>query len=252
MLQLQSGIIYGPVNSRRLGSSLGLNILPSTYKACPFNCAYCQYGFTPADGYITESDGRDLPTVPEIEKALWDALDEYPSVAYITFSGNGEPTLHPDFGAIVDAVKKIGNSAAPQAKVAVLSNSALVHKTEIREALNRLDVRFMKLDAGDEETFRRYNRPHKSITLDGIIDGLKKLDDIIIQALFAGGDYGNYNDKAINSWIEKIGLIKPTACHIYSLDRPSADGRLTLASNNDLLKIKDLAGKRINIPIEVY
>ncbi len=252
LLQLQEGIIYGPINSRRLGSSLGLNILPTAYKACPFNCAYCQYGFTPSHGFITESDGRDLPTIPEIEKALWDALDEYPSVSYITFSGNGEPTLHPDFGKIIDSVKEIRDGAAPQAKVAILSNSALIHKSDIRDALGKLDTRFMKLDAGDEKTFRRFNRPHKSLDFNSIIDGLKKLDNIYIQALFAGGEHGNYNEKAIDSWIDKIGEIKPIACHIYSLDRPTADGRLTLISRADLIKIKELTEKQVNSPVQVF
>jgi len=252
LLQLQNDIIYGPINSRRLGSSLGLNILPTSYKACPFNCAYCQYGFTPSHGFMTESDGRDMPTLSEVEKALWGALDEYPSVSYITFSGNGEPTLHPDFGNIVDAVKKIRDDAAPQAKVAILSNSALVYKLEVRDALSRLDVRFMKLDAGDEDTFRRFNRPHKSLDFNSIIDGLKMLENIYIQALFAGGEYGNFNDKAIDSWIEKIGEIKPIACHIYSLDRPTADGRLTLINRADLLKIKELTEKSVNIPVSVF
>jgi wyosine [tRNA(Phe)-imidazoG37] synthetase (radical SAM superfamily) len=252
LLQLQNSIIYGPINSRRLGSSLGLNILPTTYKACPFNCAYCQYGFTPAHGFITGSDGRDMPTLTEIEQALYGALDEYPSVAYITFSGNGEPTLHPDFGDIVDSVKKIRDKVASQAKVAILSNSALVYKPEIRDALSRLDVRFMKLDAGDETTFRRFNRPHKSISFDGIVDGLKNLESIYIQTLFAGGDHGNFSDRAIDNWIEKIGEIKPIACHIYSLDRGTADGRLTLVTRQDLLKIKELSEKRINIPVQVF
>ena len=125
LLQLQEGIIYGPINSRRLSSSLGLNILPTAYKACPFNCAYCQYGFTPSHGFITESDGRDLPTVEDIKVVLEDALEEYPSVAYITFSGNGEATVHPDFGAIVDAVEEIRDNFASQAKVAILSNSTV-------------------------------------------------------------------------------------------------------------------------------
>ncbi len=252
LLPLQESIIYGPVNSRRLGSSLGLNILPIEYKACPFNCAYCQYGFTPSHGFITESDRRDMPSIKEIKAALEDTLEEYPSVSYITFSGNGEATLHPDFGKIIDVVKKIRDGAAPQAKVAILSNSALVYKPEIRDALSKLDARFMKLDAGDEKIFRSFNHPHKSLDFNSMIDGLKQLENIHIQALFAGGEYGNYSDEAINSWIEKIGEIRPLGCHIYSLDRPTADGRLTLVNRDGLLKIKERAENRINIPVWVF
>lgn len=252
LLQLQEEIIYGPVDSRRLGASLGLNILPVRYKACPFNCAYCQYGFTPPNGYIPESDGRDLPSVDEIKAALEDALEEYPSVSYITFSGNGEPTLHPDFSKIIDVVKIIKDNAAPSAKVAILSNSALVSKERVRGALSKLDVRFMKLDAGDENTFRRFNRPHKDIEYEQMVNGLKQLKDIYIQTLFAGGEHGNCDDSAVEKWIEKIGEIKPLGCHIYSLDRPSADGRLTLVDREGLLKIKERTTMLTNIPVAVF
>jgi wyosine [tRNA(Phe)-imidazoG37] synthetase (radical SAM superfamily) len=252
ILELQGGIIYGPINSRRLGSSLGLNILPPTYKACPFNCAYCQYGYTPAKGFLVESDGTDLPTVDEVVMALTEALDEFPAVGYITFSGNGEPTLHPDFSQIVDEVKILRDKYAPQAKTAILSNSAFVFREHIRRALCRLDARFMKLDAGDEETFKKYNRANPKIKYADIVDGLKRMDSIIIQALFAGGIGGNYNDYAIDKWIEKIGEIKPVECHIYSLDRPSADKRLTIIDRENLTIISDKAGDRVGVTVRVF
>jgi len=252
ILELQGGIIYGPINSRRLGSSLGLNILPPGYKACPFNCAYCQYGFTTAKGFLVESDGTDLPTIDEIVMALTDALDEYPSVAYITFSGNGEPTLHPDFDCIVDEVKILRDKFAPQAKTAILSNSAFVSRENVRRALSKLDARFMKLDAGDEETFKKYNRVNPKIKFADIVDGLKKMDDIIIQALFAGGEGGNYNDYVIEKWIEKIDEIKPVECHIYSLDRPSADKRLTVINREGLKIISDKAAERVGVTVRVF
>ncbi len=252
LLGLQKNIVYGPINSRRLGSSLGLNLLPVAYKMCPFNCAYCQYGYTSRKGYITESDGTDLPTVEEVGRALEEALNDYPSVSYITFSGNGEATLHPKFDEIVDIVKKIKDSLAPQARVAILSNSALVYKPEIRQALAKLDVRFMKLDAGDESTFKRFNRPHKNLSYRAIIDGLKKMKNIHIQALFAGGEWGNYNDRAIEAWVGTIGEIKPIECHIYSIDRPAAEGRLTLLTKVELDRIKKLTFERHSIKVKVF
>ena len=252
ILQLQSGIIYGPVNSRRLGSSLGINLLPTRYKVCPFNCAYCQYGFTEGIGYVASSDGQDMPTVDEVIGALEEALGEYPSVSYITFSGNGEPTLHPEFGAIVDKIKGIRNHLAPLARLAVLSNSALVGREEVRASLSRLDARFMKLDAGDEETFRRFNRPHQDIKYDDILSGLKELKDITIQALFAGGESGNFSDRSIASWIEKIYEIKPNECHIYSIERPAADRRLKLIDESGLRKIKERAESLGGIPVKIF
>jgi len=251
-LKLKKSIIYGPVNSRRLGSSLGVNLLPHTYKACPFNCAYCQYGFTGERGHMIVTDGHDMPKVGDVVEAVRLALEEFPSVSYITFSGNGEPTLHPDFETIVAELKKLKNEISPGIRLAILSNSALVSKENVRKGLANLDSRFMKLDCGDEKTFRQFNRPHKDITLDMIADGLKKLDDIIIQALFAGGEIGNYNDTSIDRWIEKIGEIRPLECHIYSLDRPSADRRLVKIDKEGLTRIKRLTEERVGVAVRVF
>ncbi len=251
-LKLKKDIIYGPVNSRRLGSSLGLNILPTGYKACPFNCLYCQYGFTPPQGHIIDSDGSDMPTVDDVVSALSRAFDDFPSVSYITFSGNGEPTLHPDFPLIVQEVKILKNHINPEIKLAILSNSSLVFKDDVRRGLALLDARFMKLDCGDEETFMRFNRPYPDIKFDMIIDGLRNLDDIIIQSLFAGGDAGNYSDYAIDRWAEKIEEIKPRECHIYSLDRPSADRSLTKIDADGLLKIKQKTERRAGVLVKVF
>ena len=252
LLQLQKGIIYGPINSRRLGSSLGVNLLPADFKACPFNCAYCQYGYTPIKGFITESNDIDFPSVSQVIDALTDALDEYPCVNYITFSGNGEPTIHPHFPEVVHEIKRVKSKIAPRAHLAILSNSAMVSKDNIRRALAELDDRFMKLDAGNEETFKKYNRPHRSVTFDSIIDGLKKLDSIVIQTLFTSGEHGNSSEKQISDWIDKIAEIKPLECHIYSIDRPFPDGKLKIIDKDGLNRIKDRAETQINIPVKVY
>jgi len=252
LLGLQNGIIYGPINSRRLGASLGINLLPTGYKACPFNCAYCQYGYTPAKGYKSTWNGDDMPSSAEVFGALEEALEEYPAVSYVTFSGNGEPTLHPQFGEIVEGVKKIKEKQAPQARLAILSNAALVGRAEIREALMRLDVRFMKLDAGDKIMFRRYNRPHKDIKYDMVIDGLKQLGNITIQALFAGGEHGNYNESHIDGWAKKIAEIGPDECHIYSLDRGTPDGKLTKIEKEGIESITVVSNKYSEIPITCF
>ncbi|MEW5924280.1 MAG: radical SAM protein [Candidatus Zixiibacteriota bacterium] len=252
MLALQKGIIYGPVNSRRLGSSLGINLLPTGFKACPFNCAYCQYGYTPEKGYRTEWNGDDIPSVDMVIEALVAALDEYPAVSYITFSGNGEPTLHPQFGAIVEEVGKTKKQYAPQAKLAILSNSGLVKRADIREALMRLDVRFMKLDAGEHETFMKFNRPHNSITFSEVVEGLKMLGDFSIQALFAAGEHGNYQESHIESWARLIDELKPNECHLYSLDRPTPDGKLTKVDKDGLSYLVSIARKFTDIPIKIF
>jgi wyosine [tRNA(Phe)-imidazoG37] synthetase (radical SAM superfamily) len=251
-LKLKKTIIYGPVNSRRLGSSLGLNILPTGYKACPFNCAYCQYGFTGGMGHVVDSDGADMPGVEEVVAALKKAFEEYPSVSYITFSGNGEPTLHPDFLNIVREVKKLKDGINPGIRLAILSNSSLVYKAEVREGLALLDARFMKLDTGDEATFQRFNRPREGISLEKIVSGLKQLENIIIQSLFAGGESGNSDKRSIDCWIEKIGEIRPMECHIYSLDRPAADRSLVQIDREGLTEIKRKTDERVGVSVKVF
>jgi wyosine [tRNA(Phe)-imidazoG37] synthetase (radical SAM superfamily) len=252
LISLQKGIIYGPIKSRRLGLSLGINLLPGDMKICPFNCIYCQYGYTTSAGFKMEYDHERLPGVEDVEAALIEGIGKNPNIAYITFSGNGEPTIHPDFPGLVGMVIKTRDGLIPSAKTAILSNSATVSRPDIVAALDRLDCRFMKLDCGDEKTFRRYNRCHKSITFDGVISGLKNMRDIVIQALFAGGRHGNASDENIERWINAIGIIKPRECHIYSLDRTPADGSLVKLELADLNRIKEAAERKIGIPVKVF
>ncbi len=251
-IALQKNIIYGPVNSRRLGKSLGVNLLPPDMKLCPFNCVYCQYGYTSPAGFAFNFDRDKLPGIEDIKAALINGIESHPKVSYITFSGNGEPTIHPDFPDIVDAVIEIRDKTIPHARTAILSNSATVSDANIISALNKLDRRFMKLDCGDERIFRRFNRCHKNVTFDGIISGLKDMRDIVIQSLFAGGSHGNTTDENIESWIDKIGLIKPVECHIYSLDRGPADGSLVRLNRSALNKIKEAAESQTQIPVHVF
>jgi wyosine [tRNA(Phe)-imidazoG37] synthetase (radical SAM superfamily) len=203
-------------------------------------------------GYISSSNGEDMPTAEQAATAVEAALKRFPGIAYVTFSGNGEPTLHPQFGEIVDIVNELKKKYTPHAKSAILSNSALVSRKETREALARLDARFMKLDAGDKDTFKRFNRPHKDIRFNEVVAGLKKLENIAIQALFAGGESGNADESSIDGWIERVGEIRPLECHIYSLDRPSADNRLTIIDRDGLSNIKQKAKSRINIPVYCF
>lgn len=209
LLTLQENIVYGPVNSRRLGRSLGINILPPGQKICTFNCLYCQYGWTDYD-IVKNAKKEDFPgtetIITAVEKALA-GLGEPP--AYLTFSGNGEATIHPDFPEIVDAVIKLRNRAVPGSKTAILSNSTLVDKERVRNALEKLDVRIMKLDTGSQAVFTSYNDPMDGIRLDSVTDGLALLKDVTIQSLFTGGLLGNYSQSAIDDWIKRIKKIRP-------------------------------------------
>ena len=138
-LSLQRGVIYGPVDSRRLGRSLGINLLPTGYKLCAFDCIYCQYGRTKVLTASAEK-GR-FPTVEVVLRKVEEALRQVPDLNYLTFSGNGEPTLHPHFVELVKDVIHLRDKLRPEVKSAILSNSALVGREEVREALARLDLR---------------------------------------------------------------------------------------------------------------
>jgi wyosine [tRNA(Phe)-imidazoG37] synthetase (radical SAM superfamily) len=250
-IPLQQGIIYGPVNSRRLGRSLGVNIVSTKIKTCTFNCVYCQYGLRRiSDEYLTARHW--YPSTSKIIDTLGEILPMLnPPPAYITFSGNGEATLHPDFSTIVDQVKLLRDKYTFQAAVAILSNSSTVITEEIRDALSGLDRKIMKLDCGDEETFKRYNQPLPGIVFGDIIKGLKQMDNITIQALFSGGSGGNYSDDHVQRWVKKIIEIAPADVQIYTLDRSYPSEFITPLSREELLKIKDLVIKE-GIKAEVY
>jgi wyosine [tRNA(Phe)-imidazoG37] synthetase (radical SAM superfamily) len=243
LLELKKEIIYGPVNSRRLGRSLGINILAGGKKVCTFNCVYCQYGWTKIH---TIKPGQSLifPSAEEVKKALEEALRKMASPpAYITFSGNGEPTLHPDFAQIVEEVTAVRDRTAPEAKTAILSNSSLVAEKNIREALSRLDTRIMKLDCGSEEVFKRYNKPCRGVGLEAIIEGLSRLNDVTIQTLVASGQEGNFELQNISSCVERLMKIRPSSVQLYTLDRGYPADDLKPATKEELDRIKSEAEK---------
>jgi wyosine [tRNA(Phe)-imidazoG37] synthetase (radical SAM superfamily) len=255
LLKLQKGIIYGPVHSRRLGLSLGINILPETAKVCPFNCLYCQYGWTKIHKMNLKDIHLNLPSIESVRESLrvaLEGLDEH--VSYITFSGNGEPTLHPDFSQIVEEATVLRDQLAPWAKTAVLSNSALVFDQAIRESLRRLDLRIMKLDCGLPRLFKKYNQPCPGLTLEGITEGLmelSKLRPLAIQTLVSSGKSGNFTSQNISAWMERIKKIKPAAVQLYTLDRGCPSSDLLPATRDELKWIKDEA-EQAGISIEVY
>ena len=223
-IELQAGIIYGSINSRRLGSSLGINLMPSSYKLCSFNCIYCQYGQTSCQIATIGPGGiGGLPWPEKVSLALEDRLKSNPEAKYdyITFSGNGEPTLHPQFEEIVKVVKRIRDKFASQSKLAILSNGSTLERDHIQRALRELDLPIMKLDAGAEETFKKINQPHPSIRFGELVRNLKKTRTITIQTMFVDGETENSSDEKVRSWVARIKEIQPKGVQIYSLSRPA-------------------------------
>jgi len=253
VLSLQSRCIYGPVSSRRLGRSLGLNVLPTGAKVCTFDCVYCHYGAADVHAFGPEINYPDVSLVAgELEQTLEAFVDRHEHLDAITFSGNGEPTLHPQFGRIVDEVMKIRDRFTPGLPVTILSNSTMVNQPQVRAALLRLDRRIMKLDAGSQTAFAAVNHPHPSIRLEEILDVLKRLELITIQAAFMAGSVDNAGRKDIDAWMEAIADIRPSDIQIYTIDRPSADGFLRKLDRSDLERIATEVAKKTGITTRVF
>ncbi len=251
LLELKSEFIYGPVSSRRLGRSLGVNVLPSGRKVCTFDCLYCQYGRFRAVG-AEEAAGYDFPGVDDILDALEQALKTLdPPARYITFSGNGEATLHPGFRELVEGMRELRDTLSPTSKTAILSNATTVNDPAIRRTLAMLDVRIMKLDAGTEEMLTHYNRPPSGITLKETVDGLTALEDVTVQSLFTKGPEGNFAPGHVSAWVEQVRSVAPVFVQVYTLDRASPTRSLLPLDKSELLHIKSLLEKE-NISAGVY
>jgi wyosine [tRNA(Phe)-imidazoG37] synthetase (radical SAM superfamily) len=227
MLPLLDGLVYGPVRSRRLGCSLGINVLPRNLKACTFNCSYCQYGWTKAPGRHPDEVADSWPTPSSIARAVAQRLPRLlagkDAVACLTLAGHGEPTLHPRFAEVVAEVRTVRDALAPGLPVAVLSNSATLDLPGVVPALNALDARYMKLDAGESAVLRRVNAA--TIPIEQIVAGLSRLEDVVIQTMFVRDRLGridNATDLAVANWIGILHALSPKAVHVYSIDRAPA------------------------------
>lgn len=220
---LFDSIVFGPVKSRRLGVSLGINLLPTNQKICSFDCIYCECGWTNS---MTTSD---FPSTSQVEQSLETKLTamkesgELPDV--ITFAGNGEPTLHPDFTTIIDITIHLRNKYCPTAKIAVLSNSTLISNPQIYDSLLKVDQNILKLDSVFPETIEILNQPLFKLNIDTLINNLKRFSGrCTIQTLFVNGTFNgkfidNTTDQEVNAWLKAIQEIKPKDVMIYTIAR---------------------------------
>lgn len=227
-------IVFGPVKSRRLGVSLGINLLPCNRKICSFNCIYCECGWTlhPIPG------GSSFPARTDVYHALSARLQEMKgkgeSADVITFAGNGEPTLHPDFPLIIDDTIELRNRLAPSAKIAVLSNSSTINNPSIKAALLKVDMNILKLDSAIDETIRIHNQPRVKISVEELIENLSSFEGhVIIQTLFLRGRYNgrvidNTTPEEIDAWLKAIARIKPEEVMIYTIARDTPEGGMLM------------------------
>jgi wyosine [tRNA(Phe)-imidazoG37] synthetase (radical SAM superfamily) len=221
VLPIKQSIIYGPVDSRRLGKSLGINLMPQGRKYCDFDCLYCHYGRTVIHKYRTGPEDN-FPSVDEVLSEVERYLKSDVEYGYLTFSGNGEPTLHPEFDEIARECKDLLAKLRPYVKLTLLSNSSTCGQDHIIKALEYIDLPIMKLDAGSDELFRKINRPVDEIKFDNMLENLAAMDEPTIQTLFLTGEPDNSSPEAVNQWYECLNRIKPKSVQIYTLDRPFA------------------------------
>ena len=272
-IALQDSVVYGPVQSRRLGSSLGINPLPVSYKLCSSNCVYCQYGWTlparpPArlDAFGAGGGGRGAggPTRPTqaitrapellavIDAAFQKHAEQGTPVDCITLAGNGEPTLHPDLEELIVGLKRLRDRYFPSAKVGILSDATQLHRPDVARALQRLDVRYMKVDAGDEATWRAINLPLGDADWTRMIEGLKRLPDIILQSMFIQGSCDNTHEDHLDRWIALAGELRPLSVQVYTVDRAPADSGVVKVPRERLEAIASRLTAQTGIPAEVY
>ncbi len=253
---LQDGAVYGPIHSRRFGNSLGINPLPVTYKFCDFDCVYCQYGWTPRPGNkIPKTDEKLKPLgvlLQEIETSFIKFKQDGVPIHVVTIAGNGEPTLYPDFFNLTRGILNLRDQYFPGVKVGILSDSSQAHRPEIKQALELLDERCMKLDAGDSETIEEINKPAGGFNLKRTLEALRNLSDVTIQSIFIAGSYDNTKQKQIDDWIEAVRTVKPASVQVYTIDRPPADGGIKEVPLAKLNEIAELCQKRTGIKTEVF
>lgn len=254
-LQPHDHITYGPVRSRRLGRSLGINLLPRGEKLCNMNCAYCQYGWTRQRVTGRHSDGGwPLPSRVEAAVAarLRRAAADNELIDRLTVAGHGEPTLHPDFEEIAERLARVRDRVAPGLRLAILSNSTTAAWPDVRRGLALFDERHMKLDAGDPITCGRINGPGWSVR--AIVDALRDLPRIVVQAMFVTDQrhrIDNTTEGALSEWLAALDEIQPSRVDVYTLDRTPALGTLQALSVRRLREIAERV-RTLGIPAEAF
>lgn len=237
---LFTSTIFGPIHSRRLGTSLGVNLMPSDGKVCTFDCLYCEAGFN------AQGAGKSgLPSREEVRRLLEEKLADMKSkgenLDVITFSGNGEPTLHPDFPEVINDVIELRDRYFPEVKISVLSNSTRIGRSEVVEALKKVDNNILKLDSAFDETVRLIDRPtYSAYCVADIVEQMKQFEGkCIVQTMFLRGEYDGYSidnttDREVEALIDACVRIAPEEVMIYSIDRKTPAEHLVKVQHDEL------------------
>lgn len=217
---MREAIVFGPIHSRRLGSSLGINLLPQKGKLCNFDCIYCECGWN-KDG----REDRELPTSDDVRVALSQKLEDCSKnnvpIDSITFSGDGEPTLNPEFAQIIDITLELRDKFYPDAKVSVLSNATRVCRDDVFNALKKVDNPILKIDSATDEGAEKINQPQGEYHVEDIVNDLMKFKgDFILQTMFLrSDDFDSSEPKALSAWMDIVRKLRPREVMVYTLDR---------------------------------
>lgn len=239
---LFNSIIFGPVHSRRLGLSLGVNLLPAFGKWCSFDCIYCECGWN-KDGIADRKLPNKEDVVKSLETALSSRLHETPELNTITFSGNGEPTMHPDFAEIIEMAINLRDKYTPSAKISVLTNGSQIGKKAIVDALLKVDNAIIKLDSAFDETAVSIDRPQYMYSVSEVIKNLQPFKNrFVLQTMFLTGEFegkifDNTTDKELAAWYKVIDMVSPREVMIYTIDRDTPAKNLNKISQEVLNKI---------------
>ena len=236
--------IFGPVHSRRLGISLGINLLPADGKVCSFDCIYCECGFN-EDHRPTLPLPKREEVAEKLEKKLQEMVAEGQLPDVLTFAGNGEPTCHPHFPEIIDDTIRLRNQYCPKAKVSVLSNSTMIHRQDVHDALMKVDNNILKLDTVDPIYINKVDHPNGTYDVNHIIERLKAFKGhVIIQTMFMRGEcqgesVDNTSEAYVVPWLEVVKSIAPQQVMIYTIDRETPTQGLLKATHEQLDAIRD-------------
>lgn len=248
-------VVYGPIASRRLGESLGINLFPKN-KLCSFNCCYCYVGLTPRNSFQKEfMEGNILPSNEMknlIKKSIEYHLHKGTPIDYVTICGNGEATNYPYFIEIAEFLLLLKRKLFPRIPLAVLTNSATVHSKEIVDVVNKYDENFFKLDVGDEKTFRGINRALPGvISFQKIVDGLKQVVNLKIQSAVVDSPKLSNLSSLKGPFIEVVKELDPLAIHIHNIDYPVPDESIRRLSLEEMVRLGEHIADRSGIPVKV-
>lgn len=249
---LREETVFGPIHSRRLGSSLGINLLPVNGKICSFDCIYCECGWN-RDG----KDDKRIPSAAEVRSALEDKLStlmlEGVGIDSITFSGDGEPTLNPEFPRIIEDTLRLRDVFYPDAKVSVLSNATRVHVPEVFEALRKVDNPIMKIDAPTDELVRLIDNPAPGYSLARTIEALRRFEgEFVLQTMFLRSpDFDSSSPEVLDGWKAIVRDLRPRKIMVYTIDRPTPMQGLEKFSVERMHSlVADLIGEGFDIDIK--